>query len=263
MTDRRFEGRVVLITGAGTGIGRSLTLAYAREGARLVIGARRAEPLEETARGVRALGGECLVIPADVTREADCIALVRTTLDHCGRLDVLVNNAGAPGTDMPVAEMTLANWNETIAVNLTGPMLLTREALSRAMLPARRGNVQFLSSAAAKNVRPRKAHYAAAKLGLVALTQTLAHEVGDHGVRVNCIVVGLVAGELVDRWVARMAAESGRSEDGIRAALVAGFPVKRALEADEIASVSLFLASDAASGITGQSINVTNGALAH
>jgi NAD(P)-dependent dehydrogenase (short-subunit alcohol dehydrogenase family) len=254
---------VVLVTGAGTGIGRSLALAYAGEGAHVAIGARRPAPLEETAGAVRTLGAECLVVPTDVTREADCRALVGATLERWGRLDVLVNNAGAPGTDMPVAEMTLANWNETLAVNLTGPMLLTREALSRAMLPAGRGNVQFLSSAAARNVRPRKAHYAAAKLGLVALTQTLAHEVGDRGVRVNCIVVGLVAGDLVDRWVARMSAETGRPEDAIRAGLVAGFPVKRALDPGEIASVSLFLASDAASGITGQSVNVTNGALTH
>lgn len=256
----RLDGQVVVVTGAGTGIGRSLALGYAREGAHLAIGARRPAPLADTAAAVRALGRECLVTQTDVTREADCARLVAETLARFGRLDVLVNNAGDPGTDMPVAEMTRANWEAAIATNLTGPMLLAREALRQAMLPAGRGNVQFLSSAAADNVRPAKAHYAVAKMGLVPLARTLAREVGRAGIRVNCLVVGLVAGDLVDRWVARMAGESGRAEADVRAGLTAGIPLGRALEADEITATSIFLATDAASAITGQTIRVTAGA---
>jgi 3-hydroxybutyrate dehydrogenase len=128
------------------------------------------------------------------------------------------------------------------------------------MVPAGRGNVQFLSSAAADNVRPRKAHYAVAKMGLVPLARTLAREVGGAGIRVNCLVVGLVAGDLVDHWVARMARESGRGEDDVRAGLTAGIPLGRALDADEITATSVFLATDAASAITGQTIRVTGGA---
>jgi NAD(P)-dependent dehydrogenase (short-subunit alcohol dehydrogenase family) len=260
MSARRFDGQVVLVTGAGTGIGRVVAREYAREGARLAIGARRTELLEETAREVRALDAECLIVPSDVTREADCVMLVGRTLDRYGRLDVLINNAAVPGTDMHVTDMTLDNWNTTIATNLTGPMLLTREALRRAMIPARRGNVQFFSSAAAKRIRARKAHYAVAKMGLIPLTQTLALEVSEYGVRVNCLVIGLVAGDLVDRWVARIASERGRPVDEVRQALLADIPMKRPVEPDEIAALSLYLASDAASAITGQNINVTNGA---
>jgi len=257
---RRFEDRVVIVTGAGTGIGRSLALGYAREGAHVSIGARRTGPLDETAAAIRALGRECLVTETDVRREADCAHLVEATLARFDRLDVLVNNAGAPGTDMPVADMTLENWTDTLATNLTGPMLLAREALRQAMLPAGRGNVQFLSSAAADNVRPSKAHYAVAKMGLVPLTRTLAREVGRTGIRVNCIVVGLVDGDLVDRWVTRMAGASGRDEADVRAGLVTNIPLGRALAADEITSTSIFLASDEASAITGQAIRVTAGA---
>jgi len=260
MSARRFDGQVVLVTGAGTGIGRVVAREYASEGAHVAIGARRSALLEETAREVQDLGAECLIVTADVTREDDCAALVARTMDRWGRLDVLINNAAVPGTDMYVAEMTLDNWNATIATNVTGPMLLAREALRRAMIPARRGNIQFFSSAAAKRIRPRKAHYAVAKMGLIPLTQTLALEVSELGIRVNCLVIGLVAGDLVDRWVARIASERGRPIDEVRQALLADIPMKRPVEPGEIAALSLYLASDAASAITGQNINVTNGA---
>ena len=173
---------------------------------------------------------------------------------------MLLNNAGLPGTDMPVSEMTLDNWNHTIAVNVTGPMLLAREALHQAMIPARAGNVQFFSSAAAKRVRPRKAHYAVAKMGLIPLAQTLALEVGPLGIRVNTLVIGLVAGELVDRWIARTAGEQGRSPDDVRATMVADVPLRRAIDPQEVADLSMYLASDAASAITGQNVNLTAGA---
>jgi len=257
---QRFAGRVVLVTGAGTGIGRVLATSYAREAARLVLAGRRIEPLEETAHEVRAAGAKCLVQPADVTREEDCVALVTSAVERFGRLDVLLNNAGLPGIDQPVAEMTLDNWNATLAVNVTGPMLLAREALRQAMIAQRSGNVQFFSSAAAKRVRARKAHYAVAKMGLIPLAQTLALEVGPLGIRVNTLVIGLVAGELVDRWIERTARESGRAPGDVRAGLVADIPLRRAVAPQDVADLSLYLASDAAAAITGQNVNVTGGA---
>jgi NAD(P)-dependent dehydrogenase (short-subunit alcohol dehydrogenase family) len=260
MAEGRFAGRVALITGAGTGIGRVLATSYAREGASLVLAGRRSAPLEETAALVDGTGAPCLVQPTDVSLERDCVALVERTVDRFGRIDVLLNNAGLPGTDMPVAEMTLDNWNHTFAVNVTGPMLLAREALRQSMIPARAGNVQFFSSAAAKRVRARKAHYAVAKMGLIPLAQTLALEVGPLGIRVNTLVIGLVDGDLVDAWIRRTAGESGRDAGEVRAAMVADIPLRRAIDPQEIANLSLFLASDEATAITGQNVNVTAGA---
>ena len=259
MAAQQFAGKVVIVTGAGTGIGQATALGYAREGARVAMGARRVELLEETGKKIGALGGEWLALPCDVTRESDCIGLIERVVERFGRLDVLVNNAATPGTDMHVVDMTLENWNQTIATDLTGPMLLAREALRRAMLPARSGNIQFFSSAAAKKVIPRKAHYAVAKMGLIPLAQVLAHEVGPSGIRVNTIVIGGVAGDLVDRYLERLAGEGQGTVEQLRARMSVDTALKRMIDPAEIASLSVFLASDAASAITGQNINATAG----
>lgn len=251
---------VVVITGAGRGIGRVLATTYATAGYRIVVAGRSVDVLDETAELARAEGAEVLVAPADVRNESSCRELVGQVLADYGRLDVLLNNAAVPGVDMAVAEMDLANWDDTISTNLTGPMLLSREALQGAMLPAGSGNIQFFSSAAAKTVLARKAHYAVSKLALIGLAQTMAVELGSHGVRVNTLVIGTVNGELVQSWIARTAAEQGADPAELQAGLVRSAALARLVEPEEVAAVSLWLASDGASAITGQSINVTAGA---
>lgn len=258
-----FDGQSVIVTGAGTGIGRRVALAYAREGARVTMAARRLEPLEETGKQIDVLGGEWLALRADVTEEVACREIVARTVDRFGRVDVLVNNAAVSGTDQHVRDMTLANWNHTIATDLTGPMLLSREALNQAMIPARSGNIQFFSSTAAKQSPPRKAHYAVAKMGLIPLAQVLAHEVGEFGIRVNTVVIGGVAGDLLSAYVARVAREGQGTEEELFARIASQTATKRLIDPDEIAAISLFLASDAASAITGQNINAAGGAVMH
>jgi glucose 1-dehydrogenase len=254
------DGQVCVITGAGTGIGRVLARSYANAGAAVVLAARRLEPLEETAALVRDAGGRASTLQCDLREEDDCARLIATALAEHGRVDVLLNNAAVPGTDQTVAEMDLANWNDTIATNVTGPMLLSKEALRQAMLPARRGNIQFFSSGAAKSVLPRKSHYAVAKLGLLPLAQTLAVEVGEAGIRVNTLVIGTVTGELVDAWAERVASGEGVDRSEVIGRLAQGAALKRLVTPEEVAATSLWLASDAASAITGQDINVTAGA---
>ena len=253
-------GRVALITGAGTGIGRILALRYADAGARVVVAARRRELLDETVALVADRGGEAHALGCDIRDEDACGELVSRTLDRCGRLDVLLNNAAVPGRDQPVAEMDLVNWNDTLATNVTAPMVLSREALRQAMMPSGSGNIQFFSSAAAKAVVAGKAHYAVAKFGLVPLARTLAMEVGPVGIRVNTLVIGTVSGELLDNYIARTAAEQGIESEQVRARFTASSALKRLVRPEEVADVSVWLASDASSAITGQDINVSVGA---
>jgi NAD(P)-dependent dehydrogenase (short-subunit alcohol dehydrogenase family) len=255
----RLDGQVCLITGAGTGIGRVLATTYAAAGASVVLAARRVELLEDTAGRVRAAGGNATVVRCDLRVEEDCRRLIATSVAELGRIDVLLHNAAVPGSDQSVVDMDLSNWNDTIATNVTGPMLLSREALVQAMVPAERGNIQFFSSAAAKSVLPRKSHYAVAKLGLIPLAQTLAMEVGPFGIRVNTLVIGTVAGDLVDAWAERVAAAEGVERADVVRRLAAGTALGRLVTPEEVAQTSLWLASDAASAVTGQDINVTAG----
>lgn len=250
---------VVVVTGASGGIGRVIARRYARSGATVALVARRPDELEVTADIIAEEGGAASVHVVDIRDENQCKGAISAIMSRWGRLDVLINNAAVPGVDQLVSEASVANWQDVWATNLLAPMVLTREALSEAMIPAGRGNVQFVSSAAARNVQPRKAHYAAAKLGLSALCQTLALEVGALGIRVNTLVVGSVAGELFDTYVARRARDDGVDPGELRRRLAAFNKIGRLVQPDEVAEVSLWLASDAASAITGQDINVTGG----
>jgi NAD(P)-dependent dehydrogenase (short-subunit alcohol dehydrogenase family) len=253
------SGRVVVITGASGGIGRVMARHYARCGAGVALVARRGDELAATAAVIAEDGGSSSVHVADIKDEAQCVEVVSAVVDHWGRLDVLVNNAAVPGVDQSVSEATVDNWHDVLTTNLVAPMVLAREALQQAMIPAGSGNVQFVSSAAARNVQPRKAHYAAAKLGLSALAGTLALEVGPSGIRVNTLVVGSVAGELLDNYVARRAAQDHVDPGELRRRLASLNKLGRLVQPDEVAEASVWLASDGASAITGQDVNVTGG----
>ena len=254
-----FSGRTVVITGASGGIGRVLARRYARRGANVALVARRSDELGITAGAIADEAGAASTHVVDIRDEQQCRELVAGVLDRWGHLDVLINNAAVPGSDQQVAEATVDNWQDVLATNLVAPMVLSREALCQAMIPQSCGNIQFMSSAAARNVQPRKAHYAAAKLGLSALAQTLALEVGPSGIRVNTLVIGSVAGELFDNYVGRRAREEGIDPAELRQRLAALNKIGRLVQPDEVAEVSMWLASDDSSAVTGQDISVTGG----
>jgi NAD(P)-dependent dehydrogenase (short-subunit alcohol dehydrogenase family) len=243
------EGRVAIVTGGGTGIGRGIALVLAQHGADVVLAARRAEPLEATAKEIAALGRRVLALPTDVTKPEQCQRLVETTLRELGRLDVLVNNAGG-GVTKPLMKWTDQEWHDTVALNLGSVWFLSRLA-AQPMIEQRKGAIVNISSGASLLAMPQAAIYGAAKSGVNNLTGSMAAAWARKGVRVNAIAVGAVrAASLVDD-AARMgiALESIAQTNGMG----------RLGEPEEIGYGVLFFASDASSFCSGQTLYIHGG----
>ena len=198
------NGKVAIVTGSNRGIGRGIARGFAREGASLALAARDAALLDDAADEFRGLGAQVAAIPTDVTDEDSVNALIDLTLAQFGQLDVLVNNAGI-AVHAPLVDMTLADWQATIDVNLTGPFLCARAAL-RVMAPAGRGRIINVASISSQRVRPGSASYSASKFGLWGLTQVIALEGRAHGVSCSCLNPG-------NTWVERRTRTQRREDD--------------------------------------------------
>jgi 3-oxoacyl-[acyl-carrier protein] reductase len=247
----RLDGKVAVITGASSGLGPVMAARFVREGARVLLAARREELVREAAA---AAGQGALAMRADVTDESDVVAMIARAVEAFGYVDVMVNNAAAPGIDTWVWEQTLENWNATIAIDVTAAMLCTREVLKQSMLERGSGVILNFSSSASFVGMPRKTHYVTAKAALRAFTQAVANEVGPKGIRCNCIVPGGIDTELWRAWVRRTAAEQDIDYDTHRAKLLAGTALRDVSSTDDVANLAVFLASDESRTITGQSI---------
>jgi NAD(P)-dependent dehydrogenase (short-subunit alcohol dehydrogenase family) len=215
------HNKIAVVTGGGRGIGRAIALAYAREGANLVLASRSQEALEETQAMVEAPGQKALVVPTDIRNEDSVRNLAEQALSHFGRIDVLVNNSGIAGPTTPLWNIALADWEETFAVNVTGAYLCCKAFLP-SMIDQRSGSIIVISSMTGKRPLFGRTPYAASKLALVGIARTLAWEVGPYGIRVNVISPGAVEGERIERVVRNQAAAQGISEDEARH-LVASF----------------------------------------
>lgn len=242
----RFDNRNVLVTGASQGLGRAIVEAFGREGAHVGIGYRSHESdARESLERVKAAGGSGVLLNFDV-RDVAAVEAAFATFSAHGGLDVLVNSA-AVLRDQFAAFLSPAEWDEVIAVNLNGTFYCCRNAI-RAMLPRRRGAIVNVSSIAGGRASPGQANYAASKGAVESLTATLGAELAPRGIRVNAVVPGLLdtgMGRRLDRRVAERARAS--------------IPLARFGEAAEVAAVVLFLASDEASYVVGQSIVVDGG----
>jgi NAD(P)-dependent dehydrogenase (short-subunit alcohol dehydrogenase family) len=253
----RFTGKVAIVTGASTGLGPVMSKMLADEGAKVVLAARRIELVEAAAKEI---GDSAIALRADVTREDDVAAMVDAAMRRWGQVDIMMNNAAAPGQDKYIWEQTLENWNETFAIDVTAAMLCSREVLRRSMMERKTGSIINFSSVAGWNGMPRKSHYSAAKASLRVLTKVIATEVGPYGIRCNCVVPGQIETELMKNWFARTAKEDGITVEQKREAILSGVALKGVISTPEdVANLALFLASDAARTITGQSINVDAG----
>jgi NAD(P)-dependent dehydrogenase (short-subunit alcohol dehydrogenase family) len=250
VTDRfSLEGKVAIVTGGGTGIGRGTALVLAAHGADVVLAGRREEPLRSTAKEVESLGRRALVVPTDVTAPESCQQLVNTTLSDMGRLDILVNNAGG-GTTKGLSKWTADEWHEIIDLNLATVWFLSRCAAGP-MIEQRSGAIVNISSGASLLAMPQAAIYGAAKAGVNNLTGSMAAAWTRKGVRVNAIACGAVRTD----GLAADAARGGFDVDALGATNASG----RVAEPDEIGYGVLFFASDASSFCSGQTLYMHGG----
>lgn len=251
MIETDCSGRRVVVTAGAAGIGRAIASAFRGRGA-LVHVCDVSEPaLDELARSGTGIVGH----RADVALEPEVDAFMGRALDALGGLDVLVNNAGVAGPTAKVEEITFEDWRRTLAVNLDGMFLPTRRAVP-ALIAAGGGSIVNLSSIAGRLGIPFRLPYATSKFGVIGLTETLAMELGPHGISVNAILPGAIEGDRFDRVMAARAEKLGETPEGSRAAFLKKTSMRTTVTPQEIAEMAVYLACGAGRRISGQSISI-------
>ncbi|ORM71546.1 SDR family NAD(P)-dependent oxidoreductase [Pantoea rwandensis] len=255
----RYQGKNVLITGAAAGLGQTIATSYAREGASIAI--IDFADASDTVAKVQASGQQAVAFKADV-RDQDAVqaAVNQAANVFAGRIDVLINNAGFNGHYNLVENMPLAQWRETLDINLTGTLLVT-QAVIPFMKAQGGGAIGITASNVARRGLPYRADYVCSKWALLGLNQTLALELVDHHIRVNAVCPGPIEGDRIEDVMVRQAEAEGKSLKEMRKAWEEAAPMKRFVTAEEVTAAMMFLTSDAASAMTGQALNVTGGFL--
>ncbi|MHB8772715.1 MAG: SDR family NAD(P)-dependent oxidoreductase [Syntrophales bacterium] len=239
----KLQGKIAIITGAGRGLGRCTALAFAREGAKLVLAARSAEEIEHVAEELRALRKEAIAVSVDVSHEDEVNRLVQKTLDSYGTIDILVNNAGSRGPIGPLQEISLADWEETLRVNLTSAFLCAKAVLPT-LMAKKQGKI--INVATTLNPRPNLTPYMVAKAGMVQLTKQLSRELKDFHIQVNAVHPGVMDTRMQEEI--RSAGPKAIGTDMFDRLKEEGMLHTPA----EPAKLILYLASAAADGINGE-----------
>ena len=251
------DGRVAAITGGTRGIGRAIAEAFVRDGAKVVINGR------STAKGEQALeemdaGDDVHFIAGDVTERAVCEGLVDATVEHYGRIDIMVNNAGGAGNAAPLVDMSEEIWQLFLNWNLNHPMWCTKRALKH-MIPQQWGRIMNVSSRYGKMPIAANAHYVSTKHALNGLTKAVAHEVGEMGITVNALCPGGTLTDLMMEQGPGAAEALGMEFDEFLTMMAAPSAIKHLNDVDDVALVASLLASDAGAGITGSLISIDGG----
>jgi NAD(P)-dependent dehydrogenase (short-subunit alcohol dehydrogenase family) len=247
----RLEGKSVIITGAGSGIGRAASLLFTREGARL-IAVDRTDGVKETVEQVRKAGGTAEAVMADAGSEKDVMAFIDKAVSAHGRLDAIWANAGISGGLVPLAEQTVEHWQEILRINLIGPFLAIKYAMPH-MIRQKQGAIVCTASVAGLKSGASGHPYAASKAGVISLVQTTAYSLSGTGVRINAVCPGLI-----ETGMTKPIFDNARQR-GTDGKIGQLNPLKRAGQPHELAAMGLFLASDEASYVNGQAIPVDGG----
>ncbi|MFJ2962902.1 SDR family NAD(P)-dependent oxidoreductase [Streptomyces collinus] len=251
----RFTDRTALVTGAGSGIGRTIARALAAEGANVVVVGRRREPLEETAESIEAAGGKALAVTANVARAADVEAAVAAAVEHFGSLDVAVNNAGVFLGGAPLADLAEEDWHTQLGVNVTGVFLTLRAEIRQMRTQPSGGAIVNIASTFGAHARhPGAAAYAATKAAVSALTRGAALDHIREGIRINAVSPGAVN--------TPMSLQPGETDADRSARARTALPLGRVTTTEEVAAAVLHLASDDAASTVGTDLVVDSGATA-
>jgi len=259
MATMELQGKRVLITGAGRGIGRTAAEEFARAGASVVVASRTTSELDALVSHIEASGGSARAVPCDVGDDDSVTRCVAEATEHMGGIDILVNSAGiAPSA--PLKNHTIELWNDVLNVNLTGSFRLTQAVLP-GMLEAGWGRVIHLASIAGKSGMEYVSAYCASKHGLLGFIRSVSQEIARSGVTINAVCPGYVDTPMTDRNVARIAERTGRDPKLILEFMEGLSPQKRLIECDEVAAMILHLSTHAARGINGQGLNICGGSV--
>lgn len=254
----KLPDQAAIVTGGGQGIGKTIALSLAREGADVLVSGRHRETLENTAREIEKLGRRSVVAVTDVSQEPQVSTMVEAALQNFGRIDILVNNAGITGPTAPITNVSRDEWDHVFAVNLTGAFLCAKAVIPH-MIERRSGKIINISSIAGKLAYALRSPYAASKWGMIGLSRTLAQELGPHNIQVNAICPGPTAGDRMRGVIAGRARELDQSEAEVERLYVESTALKRMVDPDHVAAMVVLLVSNEGSSITGEAIDVSAG----